>query len=129
MKARSFTAIAAVLLTAPLAFADQVIFKNGDKITGKIVTMEGGKMKIATAVAGEIIVDMKDVETFSTDAPVDIRTADGKKISETVTTGETDQVKTAAGEALSLAGVTKINPPAEVWHGSVLVAGAIARGN
>jgi hypothetical protein len=126
---RTLTAIVALLIVSDISRADQVIFKNGDKITGKIVTMEGGKMKIATAVAGEIIVDMKDIETFSTDTPLDIRTADGKKLSEPVSTAETDQVKTSSGEVLSLAGVTKINPPAEVWHGSVLVAGSIARGN
>jgi putative salt-induced outer membrane protein YdiY len=129
MTLRTLTACAALVLATATASADQVIFKNGDKITGKIVTMEGGKMTIATAVAGPIVVDMKDVETFSTDTPIEIRTADGRKVNEPVTTAETDQVKTSGGEVLSLAGVTKINPPAEVWHGSVLVSGAIARGN
>jgi hypothetical protein len=125
----TLTACAALAVATAAASADQVIFKNGDKITGKIVTMEGGKMTITSAVAGTITVDMNDVETFSTDMPIEIRTADGRKLNEPVTTAEAEQVRTTGGEVLSLAGVTKINPPPEVWHGSVLVSGAIARGN
>jgi putative salt-induced outer membrane protein YdiY len=128
MRLRTLMACAALAFAAAV-HADEIIFKNGDKLTGKIVTMEAGKMKIATAVAGEVIVDMTNVQTFSTDTPVDIRTAEGKKLNEPVTTAEADSVKTVGGEVLSLTGVTKINPPAEVWHGSVVAAGSIARGN
>ncbi|HEY7090576.1 MAG TPA: DUF481 domain-containing protein [Tepidisphaeraceae bacterium] len=131
MTSRIRTVATAVILCALVPVrADQIVFKNGDKITGKIETMDGGKMKITSAVAGEIIVDMKDVATFSTDAPIEIKTAEGKKINEPVTaTTEPDQVKTASGEVVPLPGVSKINPPPEKWTGNVLVNGSIARGN
>ena len=34
--------------------------------------------EVKTAVAGEITVEIKDVSTFSTDTPIDIRTADNR---------------------------------------------------
>lgn len=127
-KLGKFALLAALAATTAVASADQITFKNGDKLTGKITTMEGGKMKIATAVAGEVVVDMKDIVTFSTDAPIDIRTADGKAVSVQATSAEADQIK-AGEEVIAFTNIAKINPPAEVWTGAVVVAGQIVRGN
>ena len=130
MNVRVLTVLLSVcLVPVSVAMADQVIFKNGDKITGKLGAMEGGKLKITSAVAGEITVDMKDVATFSTDEPIEVRTSDGKKIHEQITAGETDQIKPEQGEVIPLANVTKLNPPPQKWTGSILVNGAIQRGN
>src|SRR3954469_17626464 len=95
-------AAAVALICCSVASADQVVFKDGDKIIGKIASMEGGKMKITSSVAGEIIVDMNDVATFSTDEPIAIQTNDGKTIHEPVATAESGQVKPEQGEALPL---------------------------
>lgn len=128
MFVRSVCMLAVMAMCVSVSRADQIIFKNGDKLTGKITTMDGGKLKIATAVAGEVVVDMKDVATFSTDAPLDIRTADSKQINAPAATAETDQIK--AGEVtLALNDIAKINPPPEVWSGALVVSGQIVRGN
>ncbi|WP_428940083.1 DUF481 domain-containing protein [Fontivita pretiosa] len=111
------------------ARADQVLFKNGDKLTGKIQTLDGGKLKIKSTVAGEISVDMNDVATFSTDTPVELRTADGRTINQAIAAAEQGQVRSADGQALPLESIRKINPPKSAWTGSILVNGAIARGN
>ena len=44
------------------ARADEVLFNNGDRLSGTVLSVEGGKMKLKTAVAGEITVDLKDVK-------------------------------------------------------------------
>ena len=129
MKSRALACIVCLAFTFGTAIADQIVFKNGDKLTGKVETLGGGKLKITSAVAGEITVDMKDVATFSTDAPIQIFTVDGRNIREQVSAGETDQVKTAEGQAIALADVKKINPPPEKWTGSILLNGTMARGN
>jgi len=129
MFARSLILMSVLGAACAIAQADQVIFKNGDKITGKVETLDGGKLKITSAVAGTITVDLKDVATFSTEAPIDIRTADGKKLNEKVAAGETDQVKGDDGQPIPLAGITKINPPPEVWSGAVVINGSLTRGN
>lgn len=128
MQIRKLVFLAALAATTAAASADQIVFKNGDKVTGKITTMEGGKMKIASAVAGEITVDIKDISTFSTDAPIDIRTADGKTVKVQAAAAEADQIK-AGDEVIAFANITKINPPPEVWTGALVVAGTLARGN
>lgn len=117
------------LFMTGLALADQIVFKNGDRLTGKIETLEDGKLKIASAIAGVVIVDMKDVATFSTDSPIDIRTADGQKISQRIEIDQAGQVRTTDGQSIALGDIVKINPPPQKWSGSVVVNGALVRGN
>ena len=52
------------------ARGDEVLFLNGDRLTGKILKATGGKLTIKTEGAGDVVVDMSKVKTFSTDAPV-----------------------------------------------------------
>src|SRR6478672_10660092 len=77
MRSKSFAAFALLCaIFTSLAHADEVVFKNGDRLTGTIKSVDGGKLTIDTKVAGVVIVDMGDVQTFSTDAPVQLRLND-----------------------------------------------------
>ena len=58
-----------VALPGP-ASGDEVLFLNGDRLTGKILSATGGKLTIKTEAAGDVTVDMAKVKTFSTDEPV-----------------------------------------------------------
>lgn len=62
------------LLLAPAGpvAGDEVQFLNGDRLTGKIVTATGGKLTIKTEAAGDVVVDLTKVKTFSTDQPVQV---------------------------------------------------------
>ena len=60
------------LLALPAA-ADEVILKNGDRITGTVVELAGGKLSIKTEYAGTIKIDWAQVDTFATDAPVYVK--------------------------------------------------------
>ena len=67
--------VVACAVTLFLAFAgpvaaDEILFLNGDRVTGKILSADGNKLTIKTETAGEITVDMSKVKTFSTDEPV-----------------------------------------------------------
>jgi putative salt-induced outer membrane protein YdiY len=130
-------AVTAVALAfgAARAAADEVLFNNGDRLTGKVLSVEGGKMKVKTAVAGEISVDMKDVKTFTTDEPIELRMKD-------------EQVITAPAVGAEEAGVVSVTPAEEgaepqqvrledvkyvnfnqAWTGSVVAGALFARGN
>jgi hypothetical protein len=61
---------------AGAAAADEVLFLNGDRLTGKIISATGGKLTIKTEAAGELTVDLTKVKTFSTDEPVTLKTGD-----------------------------------------------------
>src|SRR4051794_37312142 len=117
------------------AWADEVQFNNGDRLTGTINSVDGGKMKIKTKVAGEVIVDMKDVRTFSTDAPVAMKLSDGTVVRQKVSADGPGQVSVGgggaaagAGQNIPLAQVKRINP-SEQLTGSVVVGGLLTRGN
>lgn len=131
---RSFAATLLGLLVAATVNADEVIFNNGDRITGKVLAVEGGKMTIDSKLAGEIKVDMKDVKTFTTDAPIEIRTTDGQKVNAKATASETaGQVNVqpsgaAAPKAMPLGNVKYVNFD-ETWQGNVIGGALFARGN
>src|SRR5215218_1986365 len=73
------------------ASADEVIFKNGDKLTGTIKSADAGKLKIATKVAGDVTVDMADVQSFTTDQPIAIKMKDNSVVNKQLKAD--DQVK------------------------------------
>lgn len=132
--------------TTTTTYADEVLFKNGDRLTGTILTAEGGKLTIKTTVAGEVKVDLKDVQTFRSDAPVDFRLSDGTVIKDKVVpatqpgvveTAGTGTVQTTAAttpapalpQPVALADVKKINPPPVAWTGSIRAGALLTTGN
>ena len=126
---RTAAAAALVFLVAATASADEVRFKNGDRLTGTITSAEGGKLKITTKVAGDVTVDFKDVDTFSTDKPAAVHMKDGTVVRDRVDAADAGTVRPAGGAALPLADVESINPNRDRWTGSVVVGGLISRGN
>lgn len=86
-----------LLAAAPVA-ADEVIFLNGDRLTGKVVSAAGGKLVIKTDAAGEVTIDLAKVKTFSTDAPVQVKVGDKRPVTTPVTAGPDGQVQIAPGE-------------------------------
>ena len=126
---RHFT-LALVALAAVVSSlrADEVIFNNGDKLTGTVLSADGGKLKIKTAVAGEVTVDLKDVKTFTTDETLQIQLKDNSMLHEKLAAGPQPQQVTADGKTLGLDQIKRINTPTK-WTGSVLANGSVARGN
>lgn len=127
------TAVASALCAGP-ALADEIVFNNGDKITGKIVSADGGTLVINTAVAGEVKVNLKDVKTFSTDEPLEIRLSDGTTIKQKIAAGDAGTFSLAPGGALQpqavpLTSVDKINPPPVKWTGNIAAGLLISQGN
>lgn len=75
-------ALLAGLWLAP-ALGDEVVLTNGDRITGRVVGLEGGKLVIKTEYAGKVKVGWSQVSTLSTDEPVYL-TIDGNKVRATL---------------------------------------------
>ncbi len=131
---RMLTCVLAVSLAlAGRAAADEILFLNGDRLTGKIVSADGGKLTIKTETAGDVTVDLAKVKTFSTDEPIVIKTGD-TTLSSKVTGGAdgTVQVVPVAGgspQVIALKDVAKINPPPVKWTGSFVANAMITTGN
>src|SRR5947209_20605541 len=82
----------AVALCGGTAAADEIMMKNGDRLTGKIDSMDGTKLVVDSTPAGKVSVDLKDVSTFSTDEPVVLKLADGTVSRQRVGTGPAGQI-------------------------------------
>src|SRR6476620_6480359 len=126
-------ALACVLCcAASAALADEIRFKNGDRLTGTITEADGGKLKISSKVAGDVTVDLKDVETFSTDAPLDVKLKDGTMVHQRFEAGAAPgSINAAAGprREIALTDVKAITPKLGKWTGSVVAGGLLTRGN
>lgn len=113
---------------------DEVLFKSGDRLTGTIDSVAAGKMSFTSKVAGKLTLDMADIKTFSTDAPVEIAMSDGTVHMQKVAVSDEGYVSALADDAaqpqsLPLADVAKINPDKPHWTGSVVAGLLMARGN
>ena len=63
-------AIFALFLIADKILADEVFLKNGDHITGKVITMENKILIFKTSYAGEISIKWVDLTGIQTDEPI-----------------------------------------------------------
>jgi putative salt-induced outer membrane protein YdiY len=121
----------------PAGFADEVFLKNGDHLTGTIVRLTDSKLVLKSKLVGEVTINLADVRTFSSEAPLEIHLKDGTVLHQPVAAGEPNQFTITAGEPLrlqpfALAQVASINPPPKPepkWTGSVSGAVSLTSGN
>lgn len=128
-----------------LCHAEQVMLKNGDRLTGAIVSMDGKKLVVHTTYAGDVSIDWAEVSQFSSDKPLVVTRTDKQVLSGTVATeGQDVMITTAQGQQkLTLADVSAMRSPAdqaayekslhpgmlEGWAGGGSFGFALARGN
>lgn len=133
----SVRSLGIILIAASLAVwthADEIQFKNGDRLTGKIVSFDGSKLTIDSAVGGKVSVDAKDVRTFSTTNPVLVKLNDGTVARQSIAAGPDGQVTiipvgTNEPRTVEISQIKTEGPQGAVWSGNVTVGGYLARGN
>jgi hypothetical protein len=105
-----------------------VQLKNGDRITGTIVSAEGGKVVITPDFdkTSNITVKQDDIATFSSPKAMLIKLAGGAVINAPVQASAVGQIRTAGGDLVpqdvKLDSIAKINPNYG-WTGSVSANG------
>jgi putative salt-induced outer membrane protein YdiY len=105
------TALAVPAASAP---ADEVMFKNGDRVSGVVTRGLGdGKVTIANTVFGTVTADEKDVADITSTRPA---------TSQAATTMATTVATTAPA-------VPPSPPPIKRWSGSVIAGAVVTRGN
>jgi putative salt-induced outer membrane protein YdiY len=128
-----------------MSLAEQVTLKNGDRLSGSILSMDGKKLVVKTSYAGEVSIDWGEVSQFSSDQPLVVTKTDKQMVSGTVNTEGADMmIATAQGaQKLSLADVSAMRSPADQaayekslhpgmlqgWTGGGSFGFALARGN
>ncbi len=121
--ARSVTAFILAFLSLALPAgslrADEVYLKNGNRLSGKIVSLGEQKLMLETEFAGRLAIDWAHVDRISTDEPLTIVLENGAilrgivKPSDTPGRLELGRESTAEPEPVELAHVKAINPPEE----------------
>jgi len=130
-------AIGVVIAWNAAVSADEIVFKNGEKLVGKIERLVDGKLKVASETAGAVTVDFATVRTFSTDRPEVLHFRDGTVTRQKVNAADDHKITTEGTELVpahtfAVADIIAINPPKKVapkWTGNVTAGYTITRGN
>ncbi len=90
MSTCKFKAVAGRLLLASLALAilqaDQIVLKDGDRITGSIVKKDGQTVTIQSKNFGAVTLKWDDIATVTTDQPLNIVLAGDQAVKATIQT-------------------------------------------
>ncbi len=126
--------------------ADQIILKNGDRLTGTIVKSDGKELVLKTDFAGDLTIKFPAIQEIKSDQQLHVETKDGQKAVGPVTTsdGKIDvATKTGGTVALPVDNVTVIRNDAEQlafdkamhpgllegWNGGLNVGFGLTAGN
>lgn len=113
-RAAVFSVIATMMLVAGLtARADEVRLADGSLVMGKVVSIAGGKLKVATEFAGEIEIELAKVSSIATAEPRQIRIGDAPAVEGTLGLDDGTQVLTVNGDVRPLA-LTEISDVRDV---------------
>lgn len=112
---------------APSLLADTVWLDNGDRLTGDILLLDGGKLVLKTRYAGQVLIDWKDIDTLSSDKPLLLRRQglDSEHSKRLAAAGKgMVRVINARSESVPLASITRLVPPRpllrdRVWEGNL----------
>jgi len=142
-----------LLISTLLCFdvsADQVILKNGDRLSGTILKSDGENLSLKSEFAGEVKIQWAAIEQLSSDRPLYVLLKDGQIIFGTVTattgrievqTKEAGLVATSrdairllrseAEHAAHLAEVERLRNPGlgDLWSGSADAGLSLTKGN
>lgn len=121
-------------ISAFLAYGDQVEFKSGDRLSGTVKSVAGGKMVFDSAVAGPLTLKMESIKTFSTDNPIEIVQTNGVVVVQKVVAGAAGVVivqpeAKQQPTTLPLADIATVNPEGVNWVGSLVAGAVLTRGN
>ncbi|NQD94030.1 DUF481 domain-containing protein, partial [Pseudomonas sp. CrR25] len=122
------TLLLAVLsvLAMPSA-ADTVWLDNGDRLSGDIILLDGGKLALKTKYAGQVLIDWQDIDTLSSDKPLLLRRQglDSEHSQQLAAAGKgMVRVLNATSETVPLASITRLVPPRpllrdRLWEGNL----------
>ncbi len=100
----SFVLVCILLaVSCPFVFADQIVLKNGDRLTGKIIKKDGDKIIIKTESAGTVTILWAAVESVVADEPLNLELADGQLIKGTVATSDEAGIEVVTKDAGTVA--------------------------
>jgi len=137
MRYQMLIALVCLTLFAQVGRADEIVLKNGDHLTGKIVHLVEGKMLFKSDAAGDVTVNLADIQTFSSTEPIAVNLKDGTGFKQKVLSAEAGRFSVGGTEDLkaqqfTVADIVSINPPPKPiprWTGDVSAGITSTHGN
>ena len=137
MRGHLLLSLCCIVLFTHAMYADELVFTNGDRVTGKIDHAQEGKLVFTSVIAGKVTVDVSKIQTFSTDEPINVHLKDGsvlvqKVVSSTAGKFAIEGTETVKAQDFDLAEISSINPPPKPkpkWTGNVSAAVTSTHGN
>lgn len=134
-----------ILMLAIPALADQIILKNGDRLTGSIVKADGKVLVIKTEYAGDVTVKFEAIQSLTSTGELHVTLGNTTVVGPVTTRGDDVVVATKNSGPVEApkTSVTMLRDPAEEaayqkslhpgmlegWNGGVNVGFAVTRGN
>ena len=130
-----------VLCASAALFADQVVLKNGDTLTGSVIQKDGARLTLKSELLGEVSIPWSAVKSLKSDQELVVVLPSGESVKGKISTNG-DNLEVAAKSA-PLAGISAIRDEAEqtkweklehpglfeLWAGNFDFGLALARGN
>ena len=140
-----FCCLLLACLSLVCARADQVVMKNGDRITGAIVKKDGKNLTVKTELFGTVTAAWDQVESIKTEHPLNVVLQDGKTVQGSLATsgGKVEVATQAATISVAPADIDAIRDTdeqkayerllrptwTELWAGTATVGFAGTAGN
>lgn len=124
--------LALALATGSSVAQDRVELRNGDRLTGAVKSMAGGKLVLTTTALGDVTIDMSQVKDLVTEKPVVLETKTGEVLKRRIEGLRDGALALPGAPAVPVASLARINPPPApkpTWKGSVNVGAAFLTGN
>lgn len=105
---RELICLAVMVMGASLAHADQVTLRNGDRLTGKIVTGDGKTLLLKTEFTGDVTIQWDAITSMESSEDVYLTLKDGTKLAGKITTQDGKFV--VASPAAAAAAASNVAP-------------------
>lgn len=99
---RAVTLGLGALAFAGTASADEVLLKNGDRLTGKVTKVQGGKVYLESKSLGKVTLRVAEVEKATLDTPMVFSLKDGSRVEARVLTAEAPKARSGPAEGLAI---------------------------
>jgi putative salt-induced outer membrane protein YdiY len=117
----------------PVAWADEVLLRNGDRLTGTVVKMEDGVLTFETTHVGKVTIKASQIERVRTDKPMKvlIHGEPGKTLLDFFSGGGefVTATEVGTGTAIALADVRAINAGPIQYQAYLSIGGNSTQGN
>lgn len=146
MRTRLLSTLLVLTALSPALLADQIVLKNGDRLTGTITKSDDKSLVMKTDFAGDVTVPWDAVQQLTSAQPLHVALKDGQNLVGPVTTADgnlavattnkgtvstpKDAVTSLRNDAEQTAYEKSLHPGVmQGWNGGINVGFALTRGN